>query len=48
MLLMPANYQTQYSSFRFQTPDDIRKREAFVDEQWAVLAELSKAKVSCQ
>jgi len=42
--ILTAKYETPLSSFVFRTPEEIKSREQFVDDQWVVLSGLSAAK----
>jgi hypothetical protein len=42
--ILAAKYETQYSSWVFEEPDEIRKRESNIDSKWVELDTLSANK----
>eukprot|EP00004_Rigifila_ramosa_P010201 TRINITY_DN21_c0_g1_i2.p1 TRINITY_DN21_c0_g1~~TRINITY_DN21_c0_g1_i2.p1 ORF type:complete len:1238 (-),score=389.66 TRINITY_DN21_c0_g1_i2:44-3250(-) len=42
--IIAQHYKTEYSEWRFETPQEIHDREASVDDKWKVLTELSAKK----
>ena len=42
--ILAAKYSTKYSSWVFETPEEIHSRETTVDEKWNLLSELSAEK----
>eukprot|EP01090_Pellita_catalonica_P017064 TRINITY_DN5077_c0_g1_i2.p1 TRINITY_DN5077_c0_g1~~TRINITY_DN5077_c0_g1_i2.p1 ORF type:complete len:1314 (-),score=365.62 TRINITY_DN5077_c0_g1_i2:124-3771(-) len=42
--VLEAKYETEYSSWVFETPEEVKDRESEVDKKWVELAELSAEK----
>jgi len=42
--ILSQKYETMYSSYVFENPDEIKSREAAIDEKWIQLDELSAEK----
>ena len=42
--ILAAKYSTKYSSWVFETPEEVKSREAGVDSKWVLLSELSAEK----
>jgi hypothetical protein len=42
--ILAQKYETKYSSWVFETPDEIGQRESTIDDKWALLSDLSAEK----
>jgi hypothetical protein len=42
--ILAAKYSTQYSSWQFEKPEEIKQRESEIDSKWVLLSELSAEK----
>jgi len=42
--ILAAKYATSYSSYVFETPEEVKSRESQIDEKWKLLTQLSEEK----